>query len=249
MKPSVALCVSFLLVSVTIDGIKASLELPKTYCALTRSHPVERAFYEQQDRVQAGMNKVVLIAAPCDGIKSLRTKGAAPRYGIWLMQSPGGVSRKVPDSVPRQAVLDAMAQSIPKLDTDAVMGRVAGRAQKEGIDLKVNSSGLIDQDTNGVYLGIAGDVANATRSESFAGVAGLTVVSGRMFSLNMYDLFENRATFDRLLVSVKDTIGRSVVTSEKIVQKPTPDKSLPAGMKPLKPSRPLPVKPEQQAAL
>ena len=236
-------------VEVTVDGISAVLELPKAYCALSRKHPVERAFYDQQDRLQAGINKVVMIAAPCSGIKALRTRGAAPRYAIWMMPAGGGHPRRIPDGVARQDVLDALARAIPKLDTGALMNKLDDRIAKEGIALDVDSSGLIDQDPNAVYMGIAGTVANAASKVKFAGVTGMTVMSRRMFSLNLYDTLENRATFDRMLAAAKDTLARSVAASAKIK---APDIELPPGMMPVKPApgaprKPDPTKPQQNA--
>jgi hypothetical protein len=249
MKQVLAVCVSLLTlavapaqaVEVSVDGITAVLELPKAYCALSRKHLVERAFYDQQDRLQAGINKVVMIAAPCSGIKALRTKGAAPRYAIWMMPAGEGHPRRVPDGIARQDVLDALARAIPKLDTGALMNKLDDRIAAEGIALEVDSSGLIAQDPNAIYMGMAGKVANASSEIRFAGVTGMTVMSRRMFSLNLYDTLENRATFDRMLAAAKDTLARSVAASAKIK---VPDVALPPGMMPVKPAPGAPRKPD-----
>ena len=234
--------------TVKIDGIQAALELPKGYCRLSRRDPVEKAMYELQDRVQNGINTVALIAFPCERIKALRKGVMSPQYAIWLMQSPKGVPTRLPDGLERKFVLDTWVNAIPKLDTNALLGEMASRGDKEGMKLKIDSTGVIDRDDNAVYLGLAGQVKRRAGEENIASVTGMTLMSGRFFSLNLYDRFENRATFERLLANAKESLARAVIQSAAIGH----DKSLPPGMRPVQPApnRPLPPqKPQEQASL
>ena len=57
-----------------------------------------------------------------------------------------------------------------------------------------------------------------------AAVYGMTVIAGRVVSLNLYDGFEGRSTFDRLLASAKEAIARTLAANSM---------SLPPGMSPV----------------
>lgn len=234
--------------TVKIDGIQAALELPNGYCKLSRRDAIENAMYELQDRVQNGINTVALIAFPCERIKALHKGVMSPQYAIWLMQSPRGVPTRLPDGLERRFVLDTWVKAIPKLDTNMLLSEMANRGAKEGMTLKIDSTGVIDRDDNAVYLGLAGQVKRRAGQQNIASVTGMTMISGRFFSLNLYDRLENRATFDRLLTNAKDSLARAVTRSAAI----GPDKSLPPGMRPVTPppNRPLPPqKPQEQASL
>ena len=234
--------------TVKVDGVSAALELPSGYCKLSRRDPVEKSMYELQDRVQAGHNIVVMIAFPCEKIKALHKGVMSPQYAIWLMQAPKGTVTRIPDSVDRRSVLDIWAKTIPKFETSELVGDIERRAQREGKKIKIDSTGVIGRDDNAVYLGLAGMVTRRAGEESIASVTGMTLLSNRFFSLNLYDRFESRATFDQLLTKAKDALARAVSLSATMA----PDKSFPPGMQPVKPAPnrpPLREKPQEQASL
>ena len=235
---------------VTIDAVTAHLELPQGYCRLSRSNAMERQLYEMQDRVQNGINIVAVIAAPCDRIKSLRRGNMPPQYGIWLLQAPGGIPSHVPTSVTREKVFDGLAKSIPQLDVNKISADIQSRGAKEGIAYTVTASGLIDKDQNGVYLGMTGRLQRAKGMADIASVAGLTMIWGRRFSLNLYDDFTGNETFDRLLAAAKTALAKTAAANPiSAPESAGPVKALPPGMQPV---RPLPVdrkpaKPQQDA--
>ncbi len=54
------------------DGINFDLRLPKGFCALSRTNSKEKPNFDLQDRMQAQVNAVLMIAASCDEVEDMR---------------------------------------------------------------------------------------------------------------------------------------------------------------------------------
>ena len=211
-----------------LDGVSVSLEVPKNYCALSRSHPVDKLTYEQQDRMQAATNTVVSFLVPCAELELIRKGKPASRWALWLMAGPAGNPMRLPPTISRDAAIAELAKAMPSLDFEEVIKNVDDMTRKEGVAVKMSNSGVIDKDHNGLYVGSIANLEKGALKRELAVVIGWTFISGRGFTLNLYSDFENRGTFDVLLETTKDTLARSVIASDAIVV----DKSLPPGMKP-----------------
>jgi hypothetical protein len=192
-------------------GITVSLELPPGYCALSRTHAVEKLYYEQQDRMQKGINRALLLGVPCKNVKALRG-GAAPEiYVMWLMNSPQDVPAIAPASMTRQQILDELARMFPKLDPAMLNSHIKDRASKEGAKLNLQGNfGVTGQDTDAVYIQQVVKAQGAGKEESIAVAGAVTTISRRLFSLNAYKLHEGPQTFNELLVPLKAAIVRTM---------------------------------------
>lgn len=214
--------------NIAVDGVTAAFELPKGYCALGHEHPVDKAYYEQQAKMQEGHNKIVVYGVPCKSVDAVHKGGQAPEWAMWLMATPQGVPIRSFLGIKRQDFTDQIAKEFPKLDMKAIETVASVRTATEGVGVKVVSSGLIDQDSSGVYIAILLDVAKNKQNSELAGVYSEVLMSGRVFTLNLYRPFDNRETFTGLLSDVKDATARSASASDALPV----DKSLPKGMSP-----------------
>ena len=61
--------------NIAVDGVTAAFELLKGYCSLGHEHPVDKAYCEQQGRLQEGHNKIVVYGVPCKSIDAIHNGG------------------------------------------------------------------------------------------------------------------------------------------------------------------------------
>jgi hypothetical protein len=191
------------------DGISASLELPKGFCALTREDPVEKQHYEIQDRMQVS-NGVMLFAVPCPQMESTRKGDPLKKWAIWLINGPKGNHTKIPAEMSREALIEELTKGVPGIDIEKISNETGDRAAKEGIGVALKEMKVIANDKSVMYTGqVASLEADGVKRE-LAVVTGWASMSGRLFTFNIYSDLEGQQTFDTLLSEARDTIARSV---------------------------------------
>lgn len=199
------------MVSVALPGGSLDLPIPDAYCALTKANPNERALIELQERIQSGINRVLLYAVPCRLIGEVRAGNAISEYAIWLGIYSNGSFRRIPPTHSLGDFIDEMARVYPHLDARKLARETARRGQKEGIDLSLRRMGVIDRDDNGIYLG---HIANVARPRgvavTIAGATAITLAERYPVSFNIYHDLVGEDTIDRLRLAAQDIARRHV---------------------------------------
>jgi hypothetical protein len=194
--------------SVDLDGTAVKLTIPAGYCKLERATPLGQAMYGTQERLQNGVNRVLLLFIDCAELKKVTSTPGQhfTHHGSYLAPLSNGKVSRVPGGMSRQQAIDEIAKSIPAMDTDEMAGRVNSRTAAEGVKVSKMSSGLLTKDANGAYLGLAANAAPASGKEAgerFRAVIFMTVLKGNVVSGNLYAPVEPGAPFDKLLQAQK----------------------------------------------
>ena len=217
-----------------LDSVSMKLELPKGYCANSRSQPVEKLYYDLQDRMQSGLNKVILIAVPCSKQQAFRNRQPVSERAMWLLNSPDGKPTRLPEGMTRAGFIAEMAKTMPTLDINSINADTEKAAKKEGVGLKINSSGTIDQNDDALYEELVVRAERGSRASDVAVVTAVMTIAGRIVTLNLYGDYVDRTSFDGLLANAKETAHRTILANGPAV----PPKSLPPGMVPVGEGKP-----------
>jgi hypothetical protein len=195
-------------------GVSVALALPSGYCGLTRNDPVERLYYELQDRMQKGQNRIIEYAVPCKEVKRLRNREVVPTYAVWLMNAPGDVPREIPATASRQDYVAALAKEFPRLDSSQINSDVQGKAKKEGLELNVQDKFVVlELDPDAVYVGVVVKAQSGGNARDVAVAFAATTISGRLLSLNLYRPYESQQTFAELMVPLKAAIADTLAAN------------------------------------
>jgi hypothetical protein len=193
-----------------LDKLSVDLALPKDYCKLSRADPNDKLRYNQQDQANGGQNVLLMLAVPCNELTASRAGKLWQHWAIWLQIGSKPVD--IPLSMSHTEAFTQIAKEIPAVDLKTVSNEINGRTK--GIDIKLSSNGSVGQDGNGLYAVMVGDASSATVKRTVANVYAFTVLSGRIFTFNLYQDYENSKTLDTLLASVKDVAQRSTAATD-----------------------------------
>lgn len=194
-----ASCARAEMVSVALPGGSVDLPIPQGYCVLTKASPDERALIELQERMQSGMNRVLVYAAPCPLIGGLRAGGMLSEYAVWLGTYSNGGFRRISPTHSLVTFLDETARAYPRYDAEAVSREMVRRRESGQPDLSAQYIGIIDRDDNGVYLGRAGNVgAPGAAPVTVVGVTAITLAERYPVSFSVYHEMSGSETLDRL---------------------------------------------------
>jgi hypothetical protein len=197
-----------------VGGISVALELPEGFCGLTRDDPIARLFYEQQDRLQKGINEVVQFAVPCAEAKRLRNGEPVPSFALWLMKMDGDVPKEIPVSMSRRIFITQIASAFPTVDIDQMNTDVAKRVSKEGIGITLkNKFSVLDQTSDTVFIGQVATTQLGASTKDLQVVAAITTISGRAFSLARYQAFEGQPNFNEVLVPLKAAMAKTILAN------------------------------------
>ncbi len=198
------------------DGVRVDLQIPDGYCALSRGNPSEKPHYDMQERMQANINGVMLIALPCAEIEAARAGEPWKRWVIWLLNGPPGKHTKVPPGMSRQAVTEELARVMPNMDFEAISKDVGGLAAKEGLGLKLQTMSTIGKDGLALYTAQAANVKTAAATREIAVVTGWIAMERRLFTANAYADLEGVASVEGLLSQIKDMVKRSADMTDQL---------------------------------
>jgi len=198
-----------------LDGASITLVLPKVYCPLSRTHPVEKLYYEQQDDLQKGINQVVQIGVMCAKQKALRAGEHVGGFAIWLMAAPRGIPSRVPSTVSRATYIATMAQKIPINDM------IAGRLKKEGVGVDINQTGVIAQNGDALFGVLAAKTQTDEGPRTTAAVFALTTIAGHGLSFHVYGPLEDAKSFDAtsfdpLLALSKEALAATIAANDAV---------------------------------
>lgn len=188
------------------------LLVPAGYCVLSESYPVERGILEQQRRLQAGRNRVLLAMALCAELARLRKGdlGDLRNYGLWLLNTPSDRPALVPDQYSRLDIINEISKQLPKLDRDGLIAAMLDKTRSEGLDIKIKQEGVIGQDENGLYMGLHARLPDQGLSRDVAGVTGLTMLGRRVVSLSLYRDYDDHRVYEVLLEEMKSIIEQTI---------------------------------------
>lgn len=191
---------------VSVEGTALNLAIPAGYCKLTRDTEPGRTLYGSQDRMQTGVNLVLLIYGDCKEVAQLKSGKARglPHYGMYLAPLTAGHASKLPLTVSRAQGLDEIVKTVPAMDPAALEQTAGARAKSEGMAMNKMTSGLLGRDANAVYVGLAANISgNGGPANRFHAVTALTYVKGIGLSSNLYSPVEPGAPFDKLWAAQK----------------------------------------------
>jgi hypothetical protein len=198
---------------ISADGITASLELPKTYCRLTKEHPTEKDHIELQERMQTS-NGVMIFAVPCANIDSVRKGDLLSEYAIWLLNGPPGNHIRLPSEMTREAVVSELITVMPAVDLKEIESDVSGNVAKEGFGLKLRDLRMIANDKTAFYSAQTVNVDKGEVKREMAVVTGWAAMSERIFTVNLYRDLNGPETITSMLEMARDTIQRSMAATD-----------------------------------
>lgn len=188
------------------DGISFDLQLPDGFCALSRTHPKEKAHYALQDRMQAQVNAVLMIAVGCDEVDAARAGRPWKRWAMWLLNGKPGHHTKVPEGMGRADVVRELSKAMPRLDMDTVKKQIDDAAGREGLQLKLRNVSVVDKDDDALYTGQTVAVNTGAVRREIAVVTGWLSLQQRILTLNVYTDYKDTSTIDTLLAQAKTAL-------------------------------------------
>lgn len=191
------------------------LELPAPggYCDLSTAHAADQEMVDATEQLNAGHNRVLSIFAECGQLAAMRADySQLSNYGSYLAPLSAG---DAPLSMSRAELLDALGTVIGGNDPFGRVGDILRDRITEAdmaFELQdVIGLGLLDQDDRAVYTGaLTRTVAEDGAVDVTAVVAGMTLVAGRIVSLNLAAPYEGKQTVSSLLDQQRDNLRRLI---------------------------------------
>lgn len=200
---------------VNADGVSFDLQLPKDFCALSRTHPKEKEHYALQDRMQKEVNAVLLIALPCSEVEGARAGKPWKQWMIWLLNGKPGQHTRLPAGMTRADVVAELAKAMPALDLDKIGEQIDKAITKEGLELKIRNMSVFSKDNDALYTTQTLDVGAPSGKRQIAVVTGWVAVKDRILTLNTYLDYKGIETIKALQERNKDTLMRTISAIEK----------------------------------
>ena len=182
---------------------------PNGYCALSPSHFADREMLDTTEQLNAGHNRVLAIFAECGQLQAMRAKGAiVSNYAMYLMPLSAG---DAPLEMPRAELIEALAQALNQNDPFA-RARDTVRERIEEADMAIELQdmvglGLLHRDDTAVFTGVLTRTAvEGAGIDVSAVVSGMTLISGRIVSLNLAAPYDGQETVDSLLAQQRGNI-------------------------------------------
>jgi hypothetical protein len=200
-----ALCTTGAAEEIRAGGKTLSIDPPAGLCAYDRSNPSDALVMRRVEDQQTGMNAVPLQFGACDELADWRA-GRIPvlsRYGqVMLPLTYPGAPGPIPFS--RRQYIEAVAPQIPKVNAARMEElKVQMNAKTPDVQLSgLQNLGILDQDENGLYIGMLGVLDADGRRIPMAGVAATTLLDSIPVSVNLYAQI-GEGVFDKLLAAQK----------------------------------------------
>jgi len=150
---------------------------PPGFCALDPMRPQEGQMLEQQQKLQQQGSKLALMFLACADLEQLRSGSSInpQRYGTVIVLAQQGQVRAIGEMT-RAQFIAAVAKPYPQvgLDLPRRLDEIA-RSDVNAFDAKV--LGVLKQDDNAVYLGVAIRGLRFDGAAVPAGIVGVTAVT------------------------------------------------------------------------
>ncbi|HRY07323.1 MAG TPA: hypothetical protein P5114_09390 [Hyphomicrobiaceae bacterium] len=200
---------------INADGTAFDLQMPKGYCAMSRTNDKEKGHYALQDRMQKEVNTVLLIAIPCDDVREMHAGKPWKQWMIWLLNGKPGQSTRVPAGMGRADVVRELAKAMPSLDMNLVRSKIDKAVESEGLQLKLRNMNVIAKDDDALYTAQTVAVAGGAGAREIAVVTGWVALNDHILTLNTYSDYKDAASLDTLQARAKDTLMRTIAANEK----------------------------------
>ena len=232
---------------VTLADRTLRLTPTQGFCALDRTDGREDQIFSLSQTMIGPQNRLLAYWVPCAVLDLYRGQQAdqlAP-YVMIMAQLQGG--DVVPVDLPRADFLAGLDQYLAKSHggQDAVAANDAeirrrfddtagqlGRAKKLDLALgEMRIIGLLAREDIARYVGIIVNLSRAGEPTPIAGVLGFTEVRGLSITVNVYDVYVDQKTFDRLQALAHQFIVDILTDNNDLTQDTAPRPSRRAGYK------------------
>lgn len=201
--------------NLTIQGQPIHFVLPPTYCVLDRNSKEGSAWHSYYERLNEGVNAVLLLFVKCEELSVLRSHPdhRIREYGQYLRQLIGG--RTIPQTYTRQYYLSLLTQKTPKLVGQSIAEAATERMERLGEGGSVNSIslGVLDTNDNAVFMGIGVLLKQRGSSIRTGVVAAFTLVKQLPITINLVSDYTNGEMFARLLDAQRLLAARFVTAN------------------------------------
>lgn len=219
-----ALCAAFLTIAlfespvtradeIDFEGANIRFTVPDGYCALRSTDSKERRFHELIQEIQGKQNTVLSLFIACHQLQPFYDTGAVRDYGIIL----GGrdAAKDEPyrlGSMTRAAFVELMAGVVSKQTANESFATIGTKLKQVGakfqseISTKGGNIGVLERTEDALYLAIAMNMISNGREKAIAGVSGITAVSDRLLTFNMYATYTGENLYPALLEKTKTGI-------------------------------------------
>lgn len=191
---------------VNVDTVSINAPIPAGYCKVPRESRLGQNLYPVQERMQSGINLVLLVFADCNELKALEAGKAQNlvRYGMYLAPLSNGQVTRIPAGMSRQQAIDDIAKTIPALDLADMQSKSNARTSKEGVTLEKVTTGLLGKDANALYVAVGANAqAGGAQATRFRGVVLITVLKNLAVSCNLYGPVEAGTPYEKMLAAQK----------------------------------------------
>lgn len=211
-----------------IAGRTLTVEPPSGYCALDRDDSNENEMYRVMERIQEGMNRVLVVFYDCAELRSMRAgkTDTFDRYGQILTP----VREQAYPGIPRDIYFSELRAVF---DQAFAIGARRGQENVKKVvpDMRVGEArnlGILEEDDAALYAGMLEKVAFEGKAFTVAAVVSMTLVHGVPLSVNLYRPYEGQESFDKLLEEQRRFMKALVQRNEQLEGRGQP----PAGAKP-----------------
>jgi len=200
--------------NITVAGRTLSIDLPPSYCALDRGDPAEDEMFRIMERIQAGMNRVLVVFYDCAELARMRRgeSNTFDRYGQILTpikeQAYPGITREV-YFAELAKVFDRAFAIGARLGQESI-GEVIPEIQIG----EARSLGVLETDEAALYAGMLEKIAFEGEEFTVAAVISMTLVKDVPVSINLYRPYEGDASLDLLLMEQQRFLRRLVQENE-----------------------------------
>jgi hypothetical protein len=208
--------------NITVAGRTLSIDLPPSYCVLDRSDPAEDEMFRIMERIQAGMNRVLVVFYDCAELARMRRgeSNTFDRYGQILTpireQAYPGITREV-----------YFAELTKVFDRAFAIGARLGQENIGEVIPEIQigearSLGVLETDEAALYAGMLEKIAFEGEEFTVAAVISMTLVKDVPVSVNLYRPYEGDASIDLLLMEQQRFLRRLVQENEVLESRLAP---------------------------
>lgn len=206
----------------SIAGRNVTVKVPGTYCILNRDDPVENEMFKVMERIQDGLNRVLLVFYDCAELRAMHRgeHSTFGRYGQVLTpvreQAYPGISREM-----------FFAELRKVFDRAFAIGAERGRANVERNvpDMQIGearSLGILGTDPRAFYAGMLEKVAFEGEVATVAAVVSVTLLKDVPISVNLYRTYQDETSFDLLLDEQRSYMERLTRLNEQFEGRAAP---------------------------
>lgn len=189
------------------------LPAPDGFCELSAAYPADRDMLTTAEQLNAGHNRVLSIFADCGELDALRGKGVTlSNYAMYMMPMSAG---EAPIMLSRAEVIELLANAFQETDPvgqarDTVRDRIAEADM--AIELQeLVGLGMLHRDDTALFTGVlTRTAADNGDVDVSAVITGMTLVGGRLVTLNLGAPYEGQQTIDGLLLRQRENLRQLI---------------------------------------